>query len=200
MHAFVAAGRELGLPARTDYNGPDQEGAYVAQVRPTQPSLTPAPLLARTHRPFPHHAKTHARPARASPPHSPPILYPARAPQSTIAGGERCDTGRAFLNEKTRAAHRDNLTVATLAHVTRILFQGDTAVGVAFRRGSTDPAVLRQRPVQVALARREVIVCGGAVNTPWLLQLSGPSRYVRDPAPCTHAHIARLTPTLVLLL
>ena len=92
--------------------------------------------------------------------------------QSNIEDGERCDTGYAFLNAGVRQS-RPNLTVATLAHVTRILFQGTTAIGVELRRGSTDPAVLRASPSQVVLARREVVVCAGAVNSPWLLQLSG---------------------------
>ena len=41
------------------------------------------------------------------------------------------------------------------------------------RRGSNDPVKLRGVPTQVALARKEVILSGGAVHTPALLLLSG---------------------------
>lgn len=59
---------------------------------------------------------------------------------------------------------RKNLTVVTRALATQILFRGDRAVGVQYsRRGMT--------PLQAY--GKEVILCGGAINTPQLLQLSG---------------------------
>jgi choline dehydrogenase len=62
------------------------------------------------------------------------------------------------------ARHRANLRIVTGALATRLLFEGNRAVGVAYERGG---AVVEAR------AGREVILCGGAVNTPQLLQLSG---------------------------
>lgn len=156
VKAFVQAGHELGLPRGTDYNAPDTEGAFVAQVRAASPAARPDGFRASAPQPRPRLPRPALR---------------LRA-QSNIGGGERCDTARAFLDADTRKA-RKNLTVVTLAHVTRILFQGTAAIGVAYRRGSVDPKELQRAPTQIALARREVIVCAGAVNTPWLLQLSG---------------------------
>ncbi len=65
----------------------------------------------------------------------------------------------------------DNLTVITRAHATEVLFQGKRAVGVSYRRGG------RSGKLQEVRARREVVLSGGAFNSPQLLQLSG----VRDP-------------------
>ena len=62
---------------------------------------------------------------------------------------------------------RPNLTVITRAHATRIIFEGKRAVGVAYRQGRQD------REVRAA---REVILCGGAFQSPQLLQLSGVGR------------------------
>ena len=59
---------------------------------------------------------------------------------------------------------RQNLTVLTGATVTRVLFDGIRAVGVEFERGGQQ---------HVAHARREVVLCGGAINSPQLLMLSG---------------------------
>ncbi len=81
--------------------------------------------------------------------------------QLTTRDGLRLSSARAFL---WPAYKRANLAVATGAHATRILFDGDRATGVEYRRNGT----LRR-----AAARREVIVAGGAINTPQLLQLSG---------------------------
>jgi choline dehydrogenase len=75
--------------------------------------------------------------------------------------GRRLSAARAYLHPVT---DRTNLRVETLAFVTGIVFDGSRAVGVDYLRGGR-------------LARRakaaEVILCGGAVNTPQLLQLSG---------------------------
>lgn len=59
---------------------------------------------------------------------------------------------------------RPNLTVRTRTLVTRVLFEGNRAVGVECRRG--------RGPVKQVRAK-EVILCGGAINSPQLLQLSG---------------------------
>ena len=62
------------------------------------------------------------------------------------------------------AMKRKNLTVVTEAEVSKVLFEGKKAVGVEYeRRGKTE---------QVGTAR-EVIVSGGSINSPKLLQLSG---------------------------
>ncbi|MGZ8292228.1 MAG: GMC family oxidoreductase [Telluria sp.] len=75
--------------------------------------------------------------------------------------GERWSAARAFLHP---ALGRPNLTVLTGAHAERVLFDGKRAVGVAFRRGGSAASVG---------ARREVLLAGGAINSPQLLMLSG---------------------------
>jgi len=62
---------------------------------------------------------------------------------------------------------RPNLTVRTNAHATEIVLDGKRAVGVRYTIGGR-----HGEPVEVR-ARREVILSGGAVNSPQLLQLSG---------------------------
>jgi len=75
--------------------------------------------------------------------------------------GARCSSADAYLKPAMR---RSNLTVLTGATVTRILIDKSRAVGVEFQRGEE---------LCVARARREVVLCGGAVNSPQLLMLSG---------------------------
>ena len=60
--------------------------------------------------------------------------------------------------------HRRNLTVRTLAQVTSVRFEGRRAVGIEF--------VLAGRG-RHSVRTGEVILCGGAINTPQILQLSG---------------------------
>lgn len=74
---------------------------------------------------------------------------------------ERSSTASAYL---TPVLGRSNLQVETGAHVTRVLFEGNRAVGVEFLH--TDG--LRQ-----ARAAKEVIVSAGALQSPKLLMLSG---------------------------
>ncbi len=81
--------------------------------------------------------------------------------QMTIHKARRNSAARAFLRP---AMKRANVTVLTRAHVTRVLFEGNRAVGVEYRRGGT---------VHQVRARREVILSGGAINSPQLLMLSG---------------------------
>ena len=73
----------------------------------------------------------------------------------------RQSTARVFLRPARR---RPNLHVETAALARRILFDGKCAVGVEYERGGA---------VHQVRAKREVILCGGAVNSPQLLQLSG---------------------------
>ncbi|HEY6758620.1 MAG TPA: FAD-dependent oxidoreductase [Baekduia sp.] len=75
--------------------------------------------------------------------------------------GRRCSNAKAFLHP---ALGRPNLTLETDSHVTRILFEGDRAVGVE---------AVRFGEVTTYRAEREVIVCGGTVQSPQLLMLSG---------------------------
>jgi choline dehydrogenase len=74
--------------------------------------------------------------------------------------GRRLSAARAYLHP---VRNRKNLRVESLAFVTGVRFRGTRAVGVDYRRGG------RPRSVDAA----EVILCGGAINTPQLLQLSG---------------------------
>jgi choline dehydrogenase len=78
-----------------------------------------------------------------------------------IHRGRRLSAARAYLHPVMR---RPNLDVTCRAFVTRILFEGRRAVGVEYRRGSGTPRQVRAG---------EVILCGGAINSPQLLQLSG---------------------------
>ncbi|MEU6421246.1 choline dehydrogenase [Streptomyces spiralis] len=75
--------------------------------------------------------------------------------------GRRLSASKAYLKP---AMKRPNLTVRTRAFVTRVLFEGKRAVGVEYRRGRGAPQQIRAG---------EVILCGGAINSPQLLQLSG---------------------------
>ncbi len=79
--------------------------------------------------------------------------------------GERCSAAAAYLHPV--AGRRANLTIVTKAHATKIDFEGKRAKGVQFRAGGAEKAVT---------ANREVILCGGAFNSPQLLQLSGVGR------------------------
>jgi choline dehydrogenase-like flavoprotein len=81
--------------------------------------------------------------------------------QVTQRGGMRASAAVAYLHP---AIDRPNLTVMPYMHVTRVLFEGSRAVGVeATRLGEA----------QELRAEREVILCGGAFNSPQLLMLSG---------------------------
>jgi choline dehydrogenase len=78
-----------------------------------------------------------------------------------IHRGRRLSAARAYLHP---VLDRANLKVVTRAFVTKILFAGRRAVGVEFR-----PATGAVRQARAA----EIILCGGAINSPQLLQLSG---------------------------
>jgi len=79
----------------------------------------------------------------------------------TQKGGTRYSTAVGYLRP---AMKRPNLTVHTQAQATKLLIEGKRAVGVAY---------LRSGAAQEARANREVILCGGAINSPQLLLLSG---------------------------
>ena len=81
--------------------------------------------------------------------------------QISTKGGRRMSAARAFL---WPAMKRPNVRVETNALAARILFEGKRAVGVEY---------LRNGATVSARAGREVIVSGGSVNSPQLLQLSG---------------------------
>ncbi|PWN04532.1 choline dehydrogenase [Nocardioides silvaticus] len=74
--------------------------------------------------------------------------------------GRRLSAARAYLHP---VRNRKNLTVRTRALVTGVRFDGKRAVGVDYLRAG------RHRAVEAG----EVLLCGGAINTPQLLQLSG---------------------------
>ncbi|MEZ5093455.1 choline dehydrogenase [Nocardioides sp.] len=78
-----------------------------------------------------------------------------------IKDTRRWSAARAYLHP---ARKRPNLRVETLAHVTKIRFEGNRAVGVDYLRGGR---------LHRSVSAGEVILCGGAINTPQLLQLSG---------------------------
>ena len=81
-----------------------------------------------------------------------------------VKDGRRWSAARAYLHP---VKHRRNLTIETFAFATKVLFDGERATGVAYTRGVGRAA--RHHTVGAG----EVILCGGAINTPQLLQLSG---------------------------
>jgi choline dehydrogenase-like flavoprotein len=81
--------------------------------------------------------------------------------QATIAHGERCGTGRAFL---APALDRPNLRLLSGVTVLQLLFDGARASGVAF---------LRNGQRHEAHAQAQVVLCAGAIGSPQLLLLSG---------------------------
>lgn len=91
-------------------------------------------------------------------------------PDCTIKGGRRHSTAQAYLKP---AMNRSNMWVETGAQARRVLFDGKRAVGVEYERGGK---------VHTLRARREVILCGGAFNSPQLLMLSGigPAAHLKD--------------------
>ena len=78
-----------------------------------------------------------------------------------IRRGRRLSAARAYLHPVLK---RPNLDLICRAFVNRVLFDGTTATGVEF--------VVGRGKTQIVNAK-EVVLCGGAINTPQLLQLSG---------------------------
>jgi choline dehydrogenase len=100
--------------------------------------------------------------------------------QYNIDRGRRKNTARTYLHPQLR---RGGIDLRTDARASEILFEGRRAVGIRYLAGAG-------REVREVRATREVILCGGAINTPRLLQVSG----VGDPellrsigAPLVHA-------------
>jgi len=81
--------------------------------------------------------------------------------QATIRNGRRCSAAVAYLRP---ALKRGNVTLALKALTTRLLLRGNQVTGVESVQGGAGTS---------ALADREVILCGGAINSPQLLNLSG---------------------------
>lgn len=81
--------------------------------------------------------------------------------QLTQKNGERWSVARGFLHP---VMQRPNLTVITNARTTRILLEGKRATGVTYLQSG--------KSVDIG-ARQEVILAGGAINSPQLLMLSG---------------------------
>lgn len=79
----------------------------------------------------------------------------------TIYRGRRRSAARAYLHP---VKNRLNLTVITRAMVHQILFEGKQATGVEYKK---------RGQLKQVFADKEVILCGGSINSPQLLQLSG---------------------------
>ncbi len=90
--------------------------------------------------------------------------------QTTTRHGRRASAAVAYL---APAKARSNLRIETAALARRIVFERRRAVAVEYRQGGTTRTVR---------ARKEIVVCGGAYNSPQLLQLSGvgPADLLRD--------------------
>ena len=78
----------------------------------------------------------------------------------TIYKSRRLNAARAYVHP---VKHRKNLHIVTQAMVMRVLFEGVKAVGVEYKKGGKIHKVYA----------KEIICCGGAINTPQLLQVSG---------------------------
>jgi choline dehydrogenase len=81
--------------------------------------------------------------------------------QLTTKNGRRLSAARAFLHP---ARSRKNLQIITNACVTKINFEGTQATGISYEHNGL---------IKIAKASREVIIAGGAINSPQLLQVSG---------------------------
>ncbi|MEX3928050.1 choline dehydrogenase [Paraburkholderia sp. BR10936] len=90
--------------------------------------------------------------------------------RTVTAKGRRASTARGYLDQ---AKHRPNIDIVTHAVTDRILFSGKRACGVVFLDG----------PARVTrYARREVLLCAGAIASPQILQRSGvgPGAWLRE--------------------
>jgi choline dehydrogenase len=90
--------------------------------------------------------------------------------QVTCKKGARWSTADAYLRP---ALSRPNLTVRTNAQATRVVLEGNRAVGVSYLQNGVE---------QIARAESEVLLSGGAINSPQLLLLSGigPAEHLRE--------------------
>ena len=83
--------------------------------------------------------------------------------QVTLKNGERCSSAKGYL---TPVLGRSNLDVISAAHVTKVLFDKTQAVGVEYSKNGAIHTVSLK-------SKGEVILSGGALNSPQLLMLSG---------------------------
>ena len=81
--------------------------------------------------------------------------------RTTTPNGRRSSTARGYLDQ---ARGRPSLTIVTHALTDKILFAGRRAIGVAYLLGNSSLE---------AYAKREVLLCGGAIASPQILQRSG---------------------------
>ena len=84
--------------------------------------------------------------------------------QRTTYNRRRVSTARAFLKP---ARKRSNLSVRTNAFATKLLLDGKTAIGIQYQKGGREGSLVELR------ANKEVILSGGTINSPQLLQTSG---------------------------
>ncbi|MFM7027827.1 MAG: GMC family oxidoreductase [Chakrabartia sp.] len=89
--------------------------------------------------------------------------------QINTRNGRRASTANEYLRP---ALKRGGVVLRTRCYATRILFEGKRAVGIEYRQG---------KALKQVRARQEVILSGGAINSPQLLNLSG----IGDPAQLT---------------
>ena len=80
----------------------------------------------------------------------------------TIDGGQRCSAAAAYLSSSV--LKRNNLSCFTQAQVTKIITQKGKAIGIEY---------IKAGKVKQCYAAKEVILAGGAINSPQLLMLSG---------------------------
>ncbi len=87
----------------------------------------------------------------------------------TIKDGRRWSTAAGYLRP---ALDRPNLTVVTGAQATQIIFDGKKATGIEYARGGK---------IERAMSDGEIVLSGGALNSPQLLMVSGvgPGEYLR---------------------
>ncbi|MDC1302432.1 choline dehydrogenase [Pelagibacterales bacterium] len=84
--------------------------------------------------------------------------------QQTIWNGKRESTGQSFIKP---VLDRKNLTISKMSVTKKLLFKGNKCIGLEY---------IKNKTVHSVFAEREVMVCGGAINSPQLLQLSGIGR------------------------
>ncbi|MDA9290790.1 GMC family oxidoreductase N-terminal domain-containing protein [Amylibacter sp.] len=96
-----------------------------------------------------------------NPDYNGPNMEGATCYQISTKGGIRASAARSYL---WASGKRQNLDIQKKAHVTRVIFEGKRAVGVKY---------IQKGQIKTIHARAEVILSGGAINSPQLLQLSG---------------------------
>ena len=90
--------------------------------------------------------------------------------QMTAKDGRRCSSAVAYLKP---ARGRQNLTILTGLQTRKVILEGNQARGIVAKGGSGD---------QTITARREVILCAGAIGSPQILMLSGlgPAAHLKE--------------------